>query len=230
MSSASVALLAAGVAAVAGGVGGWQVPRVVAWLPRPRDLAPDQPGPDYSRLAAVPGLRTAALLAGLAVGAVLGYRLGVPVALPYLHLLVLGMPLGYVDVRVHRLPDALVLPALPMAVALVGVVSVATGEPGRLGRALLGMAVAYVGFGGLHLISPAGFGRGDVKLGAWTALLTAWLSWPGLLIGVASAIGLGGFVALAVLAAGGSRRSAIPFGPMLLVGAIISAVSGSPTG
>lgn len=183
------------------------------------------PVPNYRQLATAPGLGAVAALLGGGVGGLLGLRLGLPVALPLLHLTVVGLALGYVDIRVHRLPDALVLPSLLCAVPLVVVVSLAAGDPGGALRATIGMAGTYVTFRVLHALSPAGLGRGDVKLSAWTGLVTAWLSWSALVLGLVVAVAAGGVVALGVLAAGGSRRTAVPFGPMLLAGAVVAALT-----
>ena len=217
------ALAAAAGAALVGGAG-LLGPRAVAALPRPRDLPPGEPGPDYPRLAAARGLGPAAAGLGGLVGALLGWRLGIPGALPFWHLAAVGLVLAYVDVAVHRLPDALVLPSLVLGPLLVAACSV--GDGGSLARAVAWMGLGWAAFRLLHAVQPAGLGRGDVKLAAWTGLVTAWLSWPALVLGVVAAVGLGGVVAVAVLLGGGSRRTAVPFGPMLLAGAVAAALVG----
>lgn len=219
------ALAPAVLAALVLGVAGLATPRVVASLPRAGDLAAGDSGPDYRALAAVPGLRVVATVVGVALGALLGWRLGLATALPWLHLVGIGLALSWVDIREHRLPDALVLPSLVMAPVLVAAVSLARGQPGSLIRAMTGMAVGWGVFGLLHAVAPVGLGRGDVKLAAWTGLLTAWLSWPTLVVGFVAAVALGGVAAVVVLLRGGSRRTAIPFGPMLLGGAVLAVFS-----
>ena len=219
-----VSALAAAAGAAVVGAAGLVGPRVVAVLPRPRDLAPAEPGPDYPRLAAARGLGPAAAAVGGLVGALLGWRCGLVGALPFWHLAAVGLVLAYVDVRVHRLPDALVLPSLVAAPLLVAACS--AGDGGSLVRALVGMGLGWAAFRLLRAAQPAGLGRGDVKLAAWTGLVTAWLSWPALVLGVVAAVGLGGVVAVAVLLGGGSRRTAVPFGPMLLAGAVLAALAG----
>ncbi len=221
------AVAAAAGALIVGGAG-LVSPRVVAGLPRPRDLLAGEPGPDYSRLARARGLGPVAAGVGAAVGALLGWRLGLSGAAPYWHLAAVGLVLVYVDIRVHRLPDALVLPSLGVAPLLVGGLSIGGGDLWSLVRALAGMAAAWAAFGLLHTVQPSGLGLGDVKLAAWTGLVTAWLSWAALVVGLLAAVGLGGVVAVGVLAGGGSRRTAVPFGPMLLAGAVIAGVAAGP--
>lgn len=216
---------AAVLAALALGVAGLATPRVVAALPRAGDLAVGDSGPDYRALGAVPGLRIVTTVVGVALGALLGWRLGLATVLPWLHLVGVGLALSWVDVREHRLPDALVLPSLVVAPVLVAAVSLARGQPGSLVRAVMGMAASWLVFRLLRAVAPAGLGRGDVKLAAWTGLLTAWLSWPTLVVGFVAAVGIGGVAAVVVLLRGGSRRTAVPFGPMLLGGAVLAAVS-----
>lgn len=217
--------VAAVLAALALGVAGLATPRVVAALPRAGDVPVGAAGPDYRALGAVRGLRLVTTLVGVAIGALLGWRLGLGTALPWLHLVGIGLALSWVDVREHRLPDALVLPSLVVAPLLVAAVSLARGQPGSLVRALAGMAVSWTVFRLLHAVAPTGLGRGDVKLAAWTGLLTAWLSWPALVVGFVAAVGLGGVAAVVVLLRGGSRRTALPFGPVLLSGAVLATFS-----
>ena len=65
--------------------------------------------------------------------------------------------LSVVDIREHRLPNALTLPgaAVIFVVALWG---------GRGTAALIGTAALAGGYLLLHLLAPAGMGAGDVKL------------------------------------------------------------------
>jgi leader peptidase (prepilin peptidase)/N-methyltransferase len=85
-----------------------------------------------------------------------------------------GVALAFVDVAVHRLPDLLTLPTYLGVLVLLAGAAVANGEPGRLGVAFLsGLGVAAFYFV-LVLISPAGMGLGDVKLGLSTGTALGW--------------------------------------------------------
>jgi leader peptidase (prepilin peptidase) / N-methyltransferase len=131
----------------------------------------------------------------------------------------LGVAAGCVDLRHHRLPDALTLPALPVALALLlplGAAAVARGA--------LGAAVALGAHGALHLALPRAMGAGDVKLaGALGAVLAA-SSWPALVLAAALAAVFTGVAVVAGLAGGRLRRGAgVPHGPsMLLAGWLVS--------
>lgn len=67
---------------------------------------------------------------------------------------------------------------------------------------------------------PVAMGFGDVKL---AAALGAMLGWQGFLVGLLYAVVLGAVVGVIQRAAGGSRF--VPFGPFLVVGALVALVS-----
>ncbi|WP_181781192.1 prepilin peptidase [Pseudonocardia pini] len=92
----------------------------------------------------------------------------------------LGVVAGVVDVRHHRLPDVLTLPAFPTALAL----AVPLGW-GAAGRALAGGAVLVAVHLAVHAVSPAALGLGDVKLAATVGAVLAADSWAAVLLGCA---------------------------------------------
>ena len=61
---------------------------------------------------------------------------------------------GAVDLVHHRLPDALTLPALPVALLLVAPVG-----PPAVGRGAAGAAVAVAAHAAVHLLVPRAMGR-----------------------------------------------------------------------
>ena len=98
-------------------------------------------------------------------------------------------------------------------------------QPGLdFGAALAGGALA----GGylLPALLPNGpLGLGDVKLAGVLGLVLGWLGWRHVLAGAALPHLLNGPVVLVLLATGRARRgSALPFGPALLVGALLAVV------
>lgn len=213
---------------------GAATPAVVSRLPRPRGSPRGDPGPDYAGLGRTRLLGPVCAGVGGPVGALLGWRLGALAVLPFLHLAAVGLALVWVDLSVHRLPDRLVLPSLAAApLVVLGVTALGLvdrpdrGPPAALAAPVLRAVAGGVAAGAfwwlLHRLQRSGFGLGDVKLGAWTGLVTAWLSWPALVGGILAAVLLGGVTAAVVLLGGGSRRTAVPFGPMLLVGALAAA-------
>jgi leader peptidase (prepilin peptidase)/N-methyltransferase len=86
-----------------------------------------------------------------------------------------------------------------------------------------------VGFYLLLVLYPAGMGWGDVKLAGRLGGVLAYLSWSALLIGAFGGFLLGAVVGVAVMAAGrGGRKTALPFGPFMIAGALLAIFIASP--
>ncbi|MCE3553371.1 prepilin peptidase [Pseudonocardia sp. RS11V-5] len=92
----------------------------------------------------------------------------------------LAVVAGVVDLRHHRLPDALTLPALPAALLLAAPLGIAA-----VGRAAAGAALLAGMYLLTHTVSPRSLGLGDVKLAAPVGALLTAASWPALLVGCA---------------------------------------------
>jgi leader peptidase (prepilin peptidase)/N-methyltransferase len=124
-----------------------------------------------------------------------------------------------VDLRHHRLPDALTLPALPLALALL----VPLGSAAVL-RGLAGAAVAVAAHAALHLAAPAALGAGDVKLAAPLGSVLAAGSWSALVLaGLLAAVLSGGLAVVVLLRR--ERAGALPHGPSMLVAAWLVATA-----
>lgn len=127
--------------------------------------------------------------------------------------------LGWIDVVHHRLPDAITLPAIPVAVAVVAVTALAVPGSGSLLRAGLCGLVLWVAFAAVARISPRSMGLGDVKLVPTLGCLTGYESVASAVVAVGLAFVLGALVAVAgLLLRRVTLSSAIPFGPFLLAG------------
>ena len=99
------------------------------------------------------------------------------------------------------------------------------GEP--LARAVAASAVAFAGGAVAAALSPEGLGFGDVKLLGLLGLVLGWAGWGVLLAGVFLGLVAGGAVSLLLVA--GRRagwRTALPFGPPLLAGAVLALALG----
>ncbi|RYV52910.1 prepilin peptidase [Pengzhenrongella frigida] len=158
-------------------------------------------------------------------------RFGVSWALPaFCHLAAVAVALALIDIDVHRLPNAIVLPAYPVALVLLGLASWnpgGTADWPSLVRALIGGAALYAFYFVLMMVYPAGMGFGDVKLAGVLGLYLAWVGWGALVIGAFAAFLVGGVFSIALLAAGkATRKSGIPFGPWMLAGAAIGIAAG----
>jgi leader peptidase (prepilin peptidase)/N-methyltransferase len=81
------------------------------------------------------------------------------------------------------------------------------------------------------LISPRGMGFGDVKLSGVVGLYLGWIGWGALVFGAFAAFVLGGLVGIAlILFAGGGRKTKVPFGPFMLLGALVGIYAGQAIG
>ena len=164
--------------------------------------------------------------AAAAACAVCGWRIGPhPALVAYLAAALAAVVLAVTDARVKRLPNVLLLPLYPLTVAVLGVAALTNSHHGSLLRALLAMATLFGSFYLLALASPRALGLGDVKLVGVLGLLLGWLSWAAVLAGVFL-----GFVAAALAGLGllvarrAGRKDTIPFGPYLLLGALLALI------
>ena len=196
---------------------------------------------DDERHLPLPPHRAWVALLYAVVWASLAWRLGAAghlAVLPaYLYLGALGVALAAIDADVHRLPDALVLPAYPVALVLLATASLGTGDWWALARAAMAGAGLWLLYLVLALVSPGGLGFGDVKLAGVLGLFLGWLGWGPVIEATFLAFVIGGLVGVVLLVARRvSRTSHIAFGPAMLVGAWLAIcvpvqlLTGSPTG
>lgn len=165
-----------------------------------------------------------------ALFAALGARFGADPVLPaFLYLAAVGLALSLIDLDTRRLPDVLVLPSYVVMVVLLAV-PVVVGEPREdFLRALAGGAAAYAAFFALCFAYPNGMGFGDVKLSGVLGLGLAQLGWGELVLGLFAGFLLGGVVGVALLARGtAGRKTAVPFGPFMVVGTFLAVFAGGP--
>ncbi|MCR2825907.1 prepilin peptidase [Microbacterium sp. zg.Y909] len=142
-----------------------------------------------------------------------------PLAVAYALFAAATVALTVVDLRSHRLPNALVLPLYPLILVLFALAALAAGDGAPLVTALLGGGVLFLLYATLRAMG-GGVGGGDVKLAGVVGMVLGHAGWPAVLIGTAAAFVLGGAVALFLLATGrATRTTRIAFGPYLLGGA-----------
>ncbi len=177
---------------------------------------------DAARPSHLRTLFTAVLVGVALTGALLvgGLRPGT-VALAWAG--VAGVVLGAVDLAVHRLPDRVTIPAYAAVATALLVDAVALGTWPALLRALLAGAAAFGGAAVAAVLSARGLGFGDVKLLGLLGLVLGWVGWGALLAGVFLGLVTGAAASLTLIAAGRAGwRTALPFGPPLLVGAVLA--------
>ena len=147
----------------------------------------------------------------------------------YLILFTALVALSYIDLDTLRLPDRIVGPLLVISIPLIVVTSLLQHDAVRIRYAIAGGAFYFVFLLVVHLIIPRGMGFGDVKLAAVMGLYVGWLGGS-----VTSAIQLTlyammiGFLvgSLAGLVVFAFRRKsrAIPFGPFLAFGTVVTII------
>jgi leader peptidase (prepilin peptidase)/N-methyltransferase len=171
------------------------------------------------------------LLTALVFG-LLVWRLGADAALPaFLYLGAVGVALALIDIDVHRLPNAIVLPSYVIGAVLLGVAALVGGDGYAALRALIG-AIALFGFYFLlALVYPSGMGFGDVKLAGVLGMYLGWLGYAELVVGGFLGFLLGGVIGGGLMLVGrAGRKTKIPFGPFMLVGALVSILCGGALG
>jgi leader peptidase (prepilin peptidase)/N-methyltransferase len=136
-------------------------------------------------------------------------------------LVLLAVPLAFIDNAVRRLPNPLTAAALAGTLALLAAAALTGHQPGQLGRAAIGAAVLGGFYLLLWLIRPGGLGLGDVKLAVSVGLVLAWISWQALIAGTFLTFLLASAYGIALLVTHrASRGSQLPLGPFMLVGAL----------
>ncbi|MCJ1711731.1 prepilin peptidase [Clavibacter michiganensis subsp. phaseoli] len=183
------------------------------------DARPLDQLPGLGRAAAVVAALVSGILAALVVAETPPAR--IPVALL---LVVVGPVLVLADLAAHRLPDRATASA---AVAAAALALVAGGSPLLLQAAACGAGAVLV-LALLQAATGGGLGAGDVKLAGVLGLSLGQLGPAQVALGIAAGTLLGGVAATALLVGGRARAStAVPFGPWLVLGALLVAAAPS---
>ena len=135
-------------------------------------------------------------------------------------LVLILVPLTFIDLDHRILPNKITYPAVPLAIGLVAVF-----ETDRLPEHLIAGAAAFALLFTAAWFYPSGMGVGDVKLAGVMGLFLGRAVAPALLV----AFLLGTLVGIGVMVAKGvreGRKTAIPFGPFLAVGALVGLYAG----
>ena len=161
--------------------------------------------------------------------AVMAWRFGFEAELPaYLYLAAVGLALALIDIDTRRLPDVLTLPSMVVTAVLLVIAALAHGDADPLVRAGIGAAALGAFYFVLWFAYPAGMGFGDVKLAPTLGALLGWVSYGALAVGAFGGFFLGGLFGIGVIVLGrGGRKSKVPFGPFMLLGALVGILAGS---
>lgn len=154
--------------------------------------------------------------------------LGLTWTLPgYYVLITASAALTLTDLAEKRLPNRIVFLADAAGAALLLAGALLDGDAAKLLGAGAG-AVAYSGIMlVIHLIAPRGLGYGDVKLAVLLGMFLGYLSLWHVGLGFFLAYLFGGVISvLLVVTRIRSMKDAIPFGPYMMVAAIVAVLYG----
>ena len=126
------------------------------------------------------------------------------------------VPIAVIDLDVKKIPNKLTGPAAILAVALGAAL-----EPSYLPEQLAAGAGALLFFYLPALVHSKGMGMGDVKLAAVMGLYLGRAVVPALFIALILGVVVGAAI-VAIKGVSDGRRTKIPFGPFLAVGALIA--------
>jgi leader peptidase (prepilin peptidase)/N-methyltransferase len=147
----------------------------------------------------------------------------------YLVFTAVVLALAFIDLDTKRLPNVLVLPLYPVALVGLGLPALVYGQGHAALRAAIGGAALYAFYFVLCFATAGkGLGFGDVKLAGVLGLFLGWLGGRDVLVGALAGIFVGGLVAVVLLLRGAGRKAQVPFGPFLVVGALIGIFAGHP--
>lgn len=205
--------------AIAGALSGVALDAMAARIPRAKG---DQTRPpnliERVEVAAV----TAALLGAAAA------RFGaVPELAAYCVLFAGLVAISVVDIRVGLIPRKLLYPTF----ALMALAFIATAAVSGAWRPLLDAAIGggsgFLVFFTIWWILPRSMGFGDVRLAGLIGVGLGWLGFRQLYLGFLVACVVGVVIGVLKMAVQGTgRKTALPFGPALAVGAVVGVLWG----
>jgi leader peptidase (prepilin peptidase) / N-methyltransferase len=167
-------------------------------------------------------LATAALFGAMAVRFDMHWELG-----GFLVLAAALVVLTAIDLRTRTLPRQILYVAAVGGIPFLVVGALVEGEPLRLWWSAVGAAGALAFFLLLYLAWTGAMGDGDVRLATLLGLFLGWIGPLHVPVGLFLGFFTGAIVGVAMIAAGrGGRRTALPFGPFLAIGATVTILAG----
>jgi leader peptidase (prepilin peptidase)/N-methyltransferase len=146
----------------------------------------------------------------------------------FLYLAAISVALTAIDLESQTLPNVLVLPAYPVLILVLGASSLLSDDLEALFRGGIGMVILFAAYYLMAFVYPGGMGFGDVKLAGALGFAMAWLGWDVFAVGAFAPFLLGGVFAVAlVLLTKAGRKTRVPFGPWMLLGAWVGIFAGS---
>ena len=224
------------IAGLFGAFAGLAVPGLIRRVPEPlpEDSASDESDLDagkapkrlYADIAGIPALGAICSATAALCGVLIGWRLDLGwVLVAWLVFLPIALALAIIDARTKLLPSHLLKPTYLVIVPL-------TYLPLLIGQDWAGVkrtSLAWLIYGGvfflLWLIYPRGMGYGDVRLSGLIGVLVGVVGWAELIVTFYATFLLGPILML-VFSGFSIRSRQLPFGPFMLLGALIGLTCG----
>lgn len=136
------------------------------------------------------------------------------------------VPLSIIDLRTRRLPREIIYVAGAVGAPVLVVAALVADEPQRIWWAGVGAGSALAFFLALYLGWRGGMGDGDVRLAGLLGLSLGWIGLAHIPVGLFLGFLAGSIVGVVALARGGGRKTALPFGPFMAIGAVVTMIWG----
>ncbi len=144
-------------------------------------------------------------------------------ALAWMIFIVLGIALSFYDLKCHRLPNKLNTALYFSGFTSLSIDAILHDRLNRLQDAVFASIVLGALFLIASLLSKGGMGMGDVKLALSIGLYTGYTSAISVYVAAMISFAIGSVFGIAIMFFGrGTKKTAIPFGPFMLAGALIS--------
>ena len=133
-----------------------------------------------------------------------------------------GSAIAVYDLRRRRVPNWMLMP-IGFSVALLLLVAAAVDDLwGSMLRGLCAALAVTLAFGVLAIVFRRGLGFGDVKLAGLIGLVTGFISWHTVWLGIVLAFFGAAAVGATVLVRRAGERTTIPFAPFMVLGAAVA--------
>ena len=137
--------------------------------------------------------------------------------------------LGFIDLDRMLLPRRIVYVTLTILAGVLIAGAASGSQWHRLGVAAICAVVPWAMFFAINYVSPKALGFGDVRLALLIGFGLGWLGAAYAFLGFILASVLGALVGVMLMALGkAGRRTPVPFGTFLAVGAVTAALLGAP--
>jgi leader peptidase (prepilin peptidase)/N-methyltransferase len=136
-----------------------------------------------------------------------------------------GSLLAAIDIMAKRLPTTVLSITAAVIALLIGAAGIISGQLAVVRDAIVAATVVGVAYLILALLMPGQLGMGDARLAALLGMLSGTQGWRTVLVGAALPYLLAAPIATVLLLAKRARRGTqIPFGPYLIVGAVLAPI------